>query len=123
MIQPINSKTLEETFEVSLVQVNGTAYYVEIISDELQLDIHEGKLLKLNMTSLKATLDDFESYDLAPDVAVTDSEGRGLSLGAYRDMAVRFNYVKARSSKPINIRPSLLSKYPLIKQQGRDPNT
>src|SRR5262245_13031072 len=77
----IDAKSFEETYEVSLVQVNGTAYYVEILKDELQLDIHEGKLLKLNMNALKATLDDFESYDLAQDVAVTDSEGRGLSLG------------------------------------------
>ncbi|MBP1961890.1 S-layer homology domain-containing protein [Paenibacillus aceris] len=77
----IDPKELEETYEVSIVEVNGVAYYVEIIKDELQLDIQEGKLLKLNMGSLKATLDDFESYDLAADVAVTDSEGRGLSLG------------------------------------------
>ncbi|SDN85020.1 S-layer homology domain-containing protein [Paenibacillus sp. yr247] len=77
----IASNKLEETFEVSLVQVNGMAYYVEILSDELQLDIQEGKLLKLNMNTLKATLDDFESYDLAPDVTVTDTDGRGLSLG------------------------------------------
>lgn len=77
----IDPKELEETYEVSIVEVNGVAYYVEIIKDELQLDIQEGKLLKLNMGSLKATLDDFESYDLAADVAVTDTEGRGLSLG------------------------------------------
>lgn len=91
----IAAKTLQETFEVSLVQVNGTAYYVEIISDELQLDIHEGKLLKLNMTSLKATLDDFESYDLAPDVAVTDAEGRGLSLASI----VNGSTIQLRKSK------------------------
>ncbi|KRE32351.1 S-layer homology domain-containing protein [Paenibacillus sp. Soil724D2] len=91
----IGAKTLQETFEVSLVQVNGTAYYVEIISDELQLDIHEGKLLKLNMSSLKATLDDFESYDLAADVAVTDTEGRGLSLGSI----VNGSTIELRKSK------------------------
>ncbi|NOU99139.1 S-layer homology domain-containing protein [Paenibacillus planticolens] len=77
----IDPKSFEETYEVSIVEVNGMAYYVEIIKDELQLDIQEGKLLKLNMNALKATLDDFESYDLASDVAVTDTEGRGLSLG------------------------------------------
>jgi hypothetical protein len=77
----IDTGKLEETFEISLVQVNGTAYYVEILKDELQLDIQEGKLLKLNMNTLKATLDDFESYDLATDVTVTDANGRGLSLG------------------------------------------
>lgn len=77
----IDPKELQETYEVSIVEVNGVAYYVEIIKDELQLDIKEGKLLKLNMSTMKATLDDFESYDFAPDVAVTDAEGRGLSLG------------------------------------------
>ncbi|MZQ87454.1 S-layer homology domain-containing protein [Paenibacillus sp. 5J-6] len=77
----IDPKELQETYEVSIVEVNGVAYYVEIVKDELQLDIQEGKLLKLNMSTLKATLDDFESYDLATDVAVTDTEGRGLSLG------------------------------------------
>jgi hypothetical protein len=77
----IDPKELQETYEVSIVEVNGVAYYVEIVKDELQLDIQEGKLLKLNMSTLKATLDDFESYDLAADVAVTDTEGRGLSLG------------------------------------------
>ncbi|NRF89783.1 S-layer homology domain-containing protein [Paenibacillus frigoriresistens] len=91
----IAANTLQETFEVSLVQVNGTAYYVEIISDELQLDIHEGKLLKLNMSSLKATLDDYESYDLAPDVAVTDADGRGLSLGSI----VNGSTIQLRKSK------------------------
>ena len=77
----ISPKELQETYEISLVQVNGTAYYVEILSDELHMDIHEGQLLKLNLTTMKATLDDYESYDLASDVAVTDSDGRGLSLG------------------------------------------
>ncbi|MDR6549560.1 S-layer homology domain-containing protein [Paenibacillus qinlingensis] len=77
----ISSKELQETYEVSIVQVNGTAYYVEILSDELHMDIHEGQLLKLNLTTMKATLDDYESYDLASDVAVTDMNGRGLSLG------------------------------------------
>ncbi|KRE69194.1 S-layer homology domain-containing protein [Paenibacillus sp. Soil750] len=77
----ISPKVLQETYEISIVQVNGTAYYVEILSDELHMDIHEGQLLKLNLTTMKATLDDYESYDLASDVAVTDIEGRGLSLG------------------------------------------
>lgn len=77
----IDPKEFQETYEVSIVEVNGVAYYAEIVKDELQLDIQEGKLLKLNMSTLKATLDDFESYDLAADVAVTDTEGRGLSLG------------------------------------------
>lgn len=77
----ISPKELQETYEISLVQVNGTAYYVEILSDELHMDVHEGQLLKLNLTTMKATLDDYESYDLASDVAVTDVDGRGLSLG------------------------------------------
>ncbi|WNR42364.1 S-layer homology domain-containing protein [Paenibacillus roseipurpureus] len=77
----ISSKDLQETYEVSLVQVNGTAYYVEILNDELHMDVHEGQLLKLNLTTMKVTLDDFESYDLASDVSVTDVDGRGLSLG------------------------------------------
>lgn len=94
----IDSKTLQETFEVSLVQVNGIAYFVEIISDVLQLDIQEGKLLKLNMTSLKATLDDFESYDLATDVAITDADGRGLSLASI----VNGSTIQLRKSKLVN---------------------
>ncbi|NEW06006.1 S-layer homology domain-containing protein [Paenibacillus sp. SYP-B3998] len=79
---PIAAKTIQETYEVSLVQVSGTAYYVEVLNDELQMDIHEGKLLNLNINGLKATLDNFEVYDLATDVAVTDVDGRGLSLGS-----------------------------------------
>lgn len=77
----ISPKDLQETYEISIVQVNGTAYYVEILNDELQMEVHEGQLLKLNMSALRATLDDYESYDLASDVAVMDSDGRGLSLG------------------------------------------
>ncbi|NQX64815.1 S-layer homology domain-containing protein [Paenibacillus alba] len=76
-----NTNTFQETYEVSIVQVNGTAYYVEILSDELQLDIKEGKLLKLNLGTMKATLDDYESYDLATDVSITDTKGHGMSLG------------------------------------------
>ncbi|TXK74650.1 S-layer homology domain-containing protein [Paenibacillus sp. N3.4] len=91
----IDSKTLQETYEVSLVQVSGTAYYVEILSDVLQMDIHEGKLLKLNINSLKATLDDYESYDLAPDVAITDVDGHGLSLASI----VNGSTIELRKSK------------------------
>ncbi|WP_164716361.1 S-layer homology domain-containing protein [Paenibacillus whitsoniae] len=76
----IQPKELQETYQVTLVPVNGTAYYVEINSDELHMDIHEGQLLNLNMSTFKATLDDYNAYDLAQDVTVTDSEGRGLSL-------------------------------------------
>lgn len=77
----ISPKDLQETYEISIVQVNGTAYYVEILNDELQMEVHEGQLLKLNMSTLRATLDDYEGYDLASDVAVMDTDGRGLSLG------------------------------------------
>ncbi|MGG1515046.1 S-layer homology domain-containing protein [Paenibacillus oryzisoli] len=76
----IQPNELQETYQVTLVPVNGTAYYVEINSDELHMDIHEGQLLNLNMSTFKATLDDYNAYDLAPDVSVTDSEGRGMSL-------------------------------------------
>ncbi|UJF36116.1 S-layer homology domain-containing protein [Paenibacillus hexagrammi] len=78
----IDPSLLEETYEVSLVQNNGTAYYVEIVKDELQMDIYDGKLLKLNMNNLTAILDDYVSYNLAPDVTVTDADGRGLSLAS-----------------------------------------
>ncbi|MGQ7888293.1 S-layer homology domain-containing protein [Paenibacillus sp. WC2504] len=94
----IDPKELQETYEVSIVEVNGVAYYVEIIKDELQMDIKEGKLLKLNMSTMKATLDDFESYDLASDVAVTDTEGRGLSLGDI----VTGSTIQLRKSKIVN---------------------
>jgi len=79
---PIDPKTIQETYQVSLVQVNGTAYYVEVLNDTLQMDIYQGKLLNLNMNALKATLDNYEVYDLAPDATVTDADGHGLSLGA-----------------------------------------
>ncbi|BFT71509.1 S-layer homology domain-containing protein [Paenibacillus sp. P36] len=94
----IDPKELQETYEVSIVEVNGVAYYVEIIKDELQMDIKEGKLLKLNMSTMKATLDDFESYDLASDIAVTDTEGRGLSLGDI----VTGSTIQLRKSKIVN---------------------
>ncbi|MDD9267714.1 S-layer homology domain-containing protein [Paenibacillus sp. GCM10023248] len=77
----IDPKTFEETYEVSVIEVNGVVYYAEIVKDELQLDIREGKVLKLNLGTMKVTLDDFETYDLASDAAVTNAEGRGLSLG------------------------------------------
>ncbi|MFD0694755.1 S-layer homology domain-containing protein [Paenibacillus sp. GCM10027628] len=92
---PIDPKTIQETYEVSLVQVGGTAYYVEVLNDELQMDVHEGKLLKLNMNTMKATLDDFENYDLTPDVTVTDADGRGLSLASI----VNGSIIQVRKSK------------------------
>ncbi|MBD0380515.1 S-layer homology domain-containing protein [Paenibacillus sedimenti] len=111
---PIDPKTIQETYEVSLVQVGGTAYYVEVLNDELQMDIYEGKLLNLNMNALKATLDNFEVYDLAPDVTVTDVDGRGLSLASIVNGST-IQLRKSRIVKGENITSIIVKQIPVNK--------
>ncbi len=94
----ISPSAIQETYEVSIVQIGGTAYYVEVLKDELQMDIYEGNLLKLSLSDLTADLyrnDKYEKYPLSPDVTVTDEDGRGQSL----DNLVNGSIIELRKSK------------------------
>lgn len=94
----IASGTIQQTYEVSVLQVNGTAYYVEVTNDQLQMDVYTGTLLKVDPAKLQVTLqsgDDYPTYDLASDVAVTDAAGQGSSLSAL----VKNSIIELRKNK------------------------
>ena len=77
--------TIQETYEVQIVQVDNTAYYIEVLDDTLQMDVYEGSVVKVNLSDLTVTLyrnDDYEKYVITPDVTITDNDGRGLSLAS-----------------------------------------
>ena len=92
--------TIQQTYEVSIVQVGGTVYYVEVLNDQLQLDVKEGSLFKVSPADLRLTMfsndvQDFVPYSLSPNVTVTDLEGHGLSLGSL----VKDSIIELRKSK------------------------
>jgi hypothetical protein len=101
--------TIQQTYEVSLIQVNGTAYFVEVLKDELQMDVYEGTLFKVNVNDLtltyfSSTANDYVQKELSSDVTVTDKDGRGLSLGTLMKDSI------------IELKKSKISKSPKITQ-------
>lgn len=92
----IASSAIQQTFEVSVLQVGGTAYYVEVTNDQLQMDVYSGSVYLVDTANLKLYLQDGNQvYDLAPDVAVTDVNGQGSSLSAL----VKNSIVEVRKNK------------------------
>ncbi|MCD1260298.1 S-layer homology domain-containing protein [Paenibacillus athensensis] len=82
---PITPAAIQETYEVQIVQVDNTAYYVEVLDDTLQMDVYEGSVVKVNLSDMTVTLyrnDDYEKHVITPDVTITDKDGRGLSLSS-----------------------------------------
>jgi hypothetical protein len=105
----IQPASIQQTYEISLIQVNGTAYFVEVIKDELQMDVYEGTLFKVNLTDQKLTYysneaNDYVQKELAPDVTVTDADGHGLSVESLMKDSI------------IELRKSKISKSPKITQ-------
>jgi hypothetical protein len=107
----IMPSSILQSYEVSLIQVNGTAYFVEVLKDELQMDVQTGTLFKVNLNDNDLTLtyysDEVKDYvqkELAADVTVTDNDGRGLSL----DSLVKDSIIELKKSK--------ISKSPKITQ-------
>jgi hypothetical protein len=103
----INPSTIQQTYEVSIVQVGGSAYFVEVLKDELQMDVYEGTLVAAYIDKMSLTLfsnNRYDNYDLSQDVAVTDADGRGLSFSSLEKGSL------------IELRKSKLSKIPKITQ-------
>ena len=66
------------------------------------MDVHEGQLLKLKPDNDESDPRRLWSYDLASDVAVTDTDGRGLSSGeivAGSTIQIRKNKAGGNSDK------------------------
>jgi Cu/Ag efflux protein CusF len=81
----IPSNAIQQTYEVSVLQVGGTVYYVEVTNDQLQMDVYSGSVYLVDTVNLRLYLQtggNIQFYDLAPDVAVTDANGQGSSLSA-----------------------------------------
>lgn len=71
--------------EVYVLQNLNTAYFVEMINDEVPMKSYEGTLVSVNISDLTASIQmdgKFYTYDLASNVSVLDVNGAGLSLGS-----------------------------------------
>ncbi|MEI7024473.1 S-layer homology domain-containing protein [Paenibacillus sp. y28] len=83
--KPTDRSAVEPSFEVTVIQEKGVAYYVEVTDDQVRVDTYEGKLTDVNLSTQKITLNmngASEVYDMESFVSVVDKEGKGLSLGS-----------------------------------------
>ncbi|MFE5317225.1 S-layer homology domain-containing protein [Paenibacillus sp. NPDC056579] len=81
----IPSTQLKETNEIYVIQSNGTASYIELTNDEEQMETFEGTLDQIYVPKMMVSVTQGGTEDLkelAPNVTVTDKDGRGLSLGS-----------------------------------------
>ncbi|NOU97505.1 S-layer homology domain-containing protein [Paenibacillus sp. LMG 31456] len=81
----IASSALKETYEVYVIQTQGTASYIELTSDQERMGSLEGSLNQLFLPNMQIAINQASGVDLkelAPNVTVTDKDGRGLSLGS-----------------------------------------
>ncbi|TVY11661.1 S-layer homology domain-containing protein [Paenibacillus cremeus] len=80
---PLSSIKL--TNEVYVVQNQGNAVYVELTNDQQKLDTYEGTLNEVYLDQMIVSLQQGGQkrlYEIAANVAVTDKDGRGLSIGS-----------------------------------------
>ncbi len=79
---------IELFYEVYVIAVNDTAYYLEILDDEIALETIEGKLAAVNFdraSDRKITIvsdGEFFTFPLSPNVSITDPEGNGMNVGS-----------------------------------------
>jgi hypothetical protein len=112
--------SIQPSYEVSLIQVNGTAYFVEVLKDELQMDVQSGTLFKVNLNDLTLTyysdvVKDYVQKELAADVTVTDKDGRGLSLDSLlKDSIIELK--KNKISKSPKITQIVVKQVPINKK-------
>ncbi|MCR8634516.1 S-layer homology domain-containing protein [Paenibacillus radicis (ex Xue et al. 2023)] len=81
----IASSALKETYEVYVIQNQGAASYIELMSDQEKMGSLEGSLNQLFLPNMQIAINQasgVELKELAPNVTVTDKDGRGLSLGS-----------------------------------------
>ncbi|PZE21902.1 S-layer homology domain-containing protein [Paenibacillus xerothermodurans] len=81
----IPSSTLKETHEVYIIAKQGTATYIELTNDEEKMGSIEGTLKDLYLNNMQIAVtqgNGVELKELAPNVTVTDKDGRGLSIGS-----------------------------------------
>ncbi|MBP1994798.1 S-layer homology domain-containing protein [Paenibacillus eucommiae] len=94
----ISPEAIKETYEISVVQVDGTVYMVELISDQLQMDVYEGELLATYVDKMSLALlrnNQYENYNLSQNVSITDAAGKELSLSSL----VKGSQIELRKSK------------------------
>jgi|GEM_PF-548833 len=81
----IPSTQLKETNEVYVIQENGNVTYIELTNDAEQMESYEGTLNKVYVNNMLVDITQAGVQDLkelADNVAVTDKDGRGLSLSS-----------------------------------------
>ncbi|MVP02323.1 S-layer homology domain-containing protein [Paenibacillus lutrae] len=78
--QAIESSGLAYTYQVSLVQQGGTAYYAEILKDDDRSEKVTGTLLHIK--DRKMTMDNFEVYEIGSNALVLDAAGAESSLSS-----------------------------------------
>jgi hypothetical protein len=81
----IPSTMLKETNQVYIIQTLGVASYIELISDEEKMETIEGTLKELYLNQLRVAIVQASGnnlIELAANVAVTDKEGRGISISS-----------------------------------------
>lgn len=103
----IAQSAIKPTYEVSVIGTGGTAYYVEVTNDSLQMEVYEGTLAGLYLSEMEVALKidgKFKNFELTPTVMVTDTEGRGLSLSTIPENSI------------IELRRNKLVKDPKISQ-------
>jgi hypothetical protein len=81
----LSAADVKPYYQVSMIQLNGKVYYIEILNDEVRKESAAGTLLRKSMDGMSIVLlvDGVEqNYGLAADVSVVDVNGGGSSLGA-----------------------------------------
>lgn len=85
------SSDIKQYNEVYVLQNQNTAYFVELLNDEVPMRSIEGKLVSVNMNDLTLAVEiegKFYTYDLASNVRVKDLNGDGLSLGSLLENSI-----------------------------------
>ncbi|WP_248925499.1 S-layer homology domain-containing protein [Paenibacillus hamazuiensis] len=81
----IAASAIKQTYEVYVVAVSGTAYYIEITNDQERMESAEGILSELYVDQMMVSImqnGKKNLQQLAANVTVTDKDGRGMSLGS-----------------------------------------
>lgn len=77
----ISPSTIKEFYEVYIIQQGGTAYYVEITDDSMQVSETSGKLVSKDLQERTVTIStegENLTYSLADPFSVTDTNGNGM---------------------------------------------
>ncbi|MEB3101336.1 S-layer homology domain-containing protein [Ferviditalea candida] len=118
----IFSSDVKQYYQVTVVQENGNADYVEVTNDQIQYETIKGTLVSVSLSDRNLIMQvngETKVFQIVPNVAVKDQEGNGMSLSALQENS-QISVMKSALDANGSVVQIAVEKVPVVAQvQGK----